>query len=478
VNTLNKTQSTSFYKNILYAFSAQGVSLFLSVLMSLVVPKILGIEGFSYWQLFLFYIGYVGFSLFGLSDGFYLRLGGKNLNQIDVSLIGSQIKIAIVFQISIATIISLLSLFFITNDQRKFVLICTVIYMVLQNVFGCLGYIFQAINNTRIYSISVIIEKFIFIVAVIGLSIFKTDRFELFVVFYLISKAIATVYCIWAGSKIIFSSWCDLSTAFIEIWKNINVGIKLMIANIASMLILGSSRFFIDKAWGISSFGIFSLALSLTNFFLLFISQVSMVLFPTLKHSGKQQQYQVYTFTRNALGLFLPIIFLLYMPMKYLLEIWLPGYQESFKYLALLLPIATFDGKMNLLCNTYFKVLRKEKFLLGINILTMVLSLLLSLLSVFILRNIYAVIIFMVISIAFRSIISELYLAKIMNVNIVYNTIQEIIIVIIYMLSELHLSPTGSFIVFFPIYIVYLIINKKNLIEIVKYVKVKFVLIN
>ena len=237
------------------------------------------------------------------------------------------------------------------------------------------------------------------------------------------------------------------------------------------MLILGSTRFFIDNMWGITMFGKFSLALSLTNFFLLFISQVSMVLFPALKRSKKQQQYQVYSFSRNALGLLLPTIFLTYMPMKYLLGLWLPQYKESFGYLALLLPLCTFDGKMNLLCNTYFKVLRKEKFLLVINLLTMILNIILSYIGAFVLENIYIVIVFMIVSIAFRSIVSELYLAKIMKVNIVSNLIQEIFLVAFFMICTWFTSTLYAFTIFFILYILYIFINRNEVVNLFKHIK-------
>lgn len=69
-NNFNKKKIVS---NVMYALMAQGISLILSVLMALIVPKIMGIEEFSYWQLFLFYSGYSGFFHFGLNDGIYLR---------------------------------------------------------------------------------------------------------------------------------------------------------------------------------------------------------------------------------------------------------------------------------------------------------------------------------------------------------------------------------------------------------------------
>lgn len=43
--------------NALVAFSAQGISLVVSFVMSLLVPKVLGVASYGYWQLFIFYAG-------------------------------------------------------------------------------------------------------------------------------------------------------------------------------------------------------------------------------------------------------------------------------------------------------------------------------------------------------------------------------------------------------------------------------------
>jgi hypothetical protein len=64
-------------RNIAVAFLAQGVSFFASIAMSLLVPKVLGVETYGYWQLFGFYASYSGFFMLGLNDGIYLIEGGK-----------------------------------------------------------------------------------------------------------------------------------------------------------------------------------------------------------------------------------------------------------------------------------------------------------------------------------------------------------------------------------------------------------------
>lgn len=64
--------------NMATAFLAQGVSFLASVAMSLLVPKVLGVTAYGYWQLFVFYTSYSGFFLLGLNDGIYLIRGGHS----------------------------------------------------------------------------------------------------------------------------------------------------------------------------------------------------------------------------------------------------------------------------------------------------------------------------------------------------------------------------------------------------------------
>ena len=110
-------------KNMSIAFIAQGVSLAMGVLQSLLVPKLLGITQYGYWQLFIFYTSYVGFFHLGLNDGVYLIFGGKSRKEIDKRLISSQFIVAIVFQSVVAVIVSIIAIASGVKYERAFVLI-------------------------------------------------------------------------------------------------------------------------------------------------------------------------------------------------------------------------------------------------------------------------------------------------------------------------------------------------------------------
>lgn len=467
-----KMMGSRIMQNMIYAFFAQGVSLLLSVIMSLIGPKVLGVEGFSYWQLFIFYAGYIGFFHFGLNDGIYLRTGGMEYCDLDFPLLGMQYKFLIVIQTILAIGIFFVYNFFIDESARLFVVLFTVIYLVISNAALFLGYIFQAVNQTKIFSMSVMIDRSLVLISILILMFTGVRTFEPFVISYTFSKAISLLYCSFKGRRIIFAKACNLMKSFREMWINVSIGIKLMIANVASMLILGIGRIVIDNVWGLEAFGKFSLSLSLTYFFLLFLSQISMVLFPALRQMHEQKQKEVYGSVRDIVGILLPLAFVAYVPVKQILDIWLPQYQDSLRYLVLLLPLCSFDGKMQLLCNTYFKVLRKEKILLRYNIIAFLLSLSLSVVGGYVIHNVYFIIISMVFATAVRSIISELYLARILNVKVLGSIIRELVIVFIFMLSAWFLDGAAAFTIILFTYIIFLIMNRSKMQSLLRKVKV------
>lgn len=69
----------NFIKNFSYTLTSNLLSLLVSTLVILIIPKLLGVQEYGYWQLYIFYSSYVGFLHFGWNDGIYLRYGGKNI---------------------------------------------------------------------------------------------------------------------------------------------------------------------------------------------------------------------------------------------------------------------------------------------------------------------------------------------------------------------------------------------------------------
>ena len=111
--------------------------------------------------------------------------------------------------------------------------------------------------------------------------------------------------------------------------------------------------------------------------------------------------------------------------------------------------------------NTYFKVLREEKKLLAINLITLLLSASLSIISVYIIKDIYCVIITMILSVAFRSIIGERILYKTLNIKgNLKATIAELIYSIMFIIVSIRFRSVIAFSITLLLFIIYMIICK------------------
>lgn len=154
---------SSIARNTMIAFAAQFISLSVSVVMSLLVPKIVGVADYGYWQLFMFYTTYSGFFHLGLNDGVYLINGGLSRDEIDKSSIKSQYIFGACFQAVICLGITLASLPLVDDANRLFVIASFALYTVVYNLTSYLGFVFQAMNETKLFSFSTMLDRLVFL---------------------------------------------------------------------------------------------------------------------------------------------------------------------------------------------------------------------------------------------------------------------------------------------------------------------------
>lgn len=440
----------------------------LSIVQTLLVPKLLGATQYGYWQLFIFYVTYVGLGHLGLNDGVYLIKGGQTRDEIDKRSVNSQFAFGMCFQMVIALLIVALAVFGGFGPDREFVITCTGIYLLIQNAANYFSYLLQAMNETRLSSYSKIVERLTFLVPLVVLLVVRYQSYQPFVISYMFSSLVQLFFCMWFCRDFIRAGFETLPRAASDSLQSIRVGFKLATANIVSQLILGIARFAIDAAWGIETFGELSLALSLVSFFLQFVMQASMVLFPALRQAGADEVKRFFENSRDLMSLLFPLLYILYFPMVWLLGLWLPKYANSFIYFAFLIPICVFDSKMNICCTTFFKVLRKEAALLKVNLLTCLGSAAMTLVGIFVFHSIYFVICGVVVAIIGRSVASEVYLARGLGVpSGAKLTFGEILLTIVFVISAFALPQWAAIILYCAVYVGFLFAFRGRLVGLV-----------
>lgn len=421
-------------ENFRFAVIAQAISLIVSCSTNLVLPKVVSVTNFSYWQLFIFYATYMPCLSLGLNDGVYLRYGGLTKSQINIGSVMSQYIIGFIMQSIFVLFLGVILSVTIPFSKRYVVILSVLVYFLIYTSHNYFGNIFQAVNETNIYSKSIIIVRIAFLLSQSILILMKEKNIDYYIFLYILSILFALLYLLFKFKSNFKLVSFNMKSGIHDVIISVRVGISLMIANICSPLILGVGRQLIDIRWGLLTFGKISFSLTLMNFVIVFIMQVGLVLFPALRKVSKNELKKYYKKITILLFKLLPVIYILYLPSQFLIKLWLPNYTQSINYLGIILPICFFECKMNLLGNTFFKVLNKQVLLLKVNIITIILSTILCFICAFLLNSLYLTVVSMVASIIFRSAFSDLLLCNDLKINIGLVEIVDIIQAIIFII--------------------------------------------
>ncbi|AWP35951.1 hypothetical protein DXF96_08105 [Heyndrickxia coagulans] len=462
-------------RNFSYTFISNSVSILISTILIVIVPRFISIESYGYWQLYIFFNSYISYMSLGLTDGAYLRYGGYKYDKLPKKLFISQFWFLVLFDIICDFTIAYMYAFSNNNSDKISVVFFTCFSGILVVPRSLLTFILQATNRIKEYAVVTLLERvFYFSLVIIFLLIGITD-FDFLILADILGKIVSTLYAILVCKDIVFGKIDYLKNTLREIKLNISAGSKLLFANFASMFIVGVVRYFVEKNWSVRTFGKISLTLSISNMLIMFINALGIVLFPVLRRTSYDNLPDIYKKIRSIITVPLVGILVIYYPVKEILLLWLPQYSDSIIYMAILFPMSLFESKMQLLINTYLKTLRKENLLLKINLITALLSVLLSFLSVFILNNLNLTVISILAILAIRYIISETIVSKILKINFKKDLTIEVGISIIFILCSWFLSTYLAFIIYIIIYMLYLLLKKKEVILIFNIVKdIKF----
>ncbi|MGF7507166.1 hypothetical protein AAEP74_03240 [Enterococcus faecium] len=451
-------KAKSVVKNLYYTVAANFATLGISILLNLFVPKLLGVTEYSYWQLYVFYSSYVGFLHFGWIDGIYLKIGGEEYNKLDKRSLGSQFWYLTIFEFFVSIAIVVWAYFFMPNSSQSLILILTAVVSVITIVKTFILYIFQSTNRIKEYAQLSRNDRYLYVLFIAIYFALGGRDFYWLIIMDIASKLIVTLWGMTRVKDMLQVNMMGLKELVPEIFDNINIGSKLMLSSIASMLIIGTIRFFVQQRWSIETFGKLSFTLSISNMFLTFVNAVGIVMFPLLRRTNQQRLPELFRVLRD---LFVPLTYgllLFYVPAKILLTMWLPEYTESLNFMGILFPIVIYEGRMSLLINTYLKTLRKEKTILMVNVMTLSFSLVASLVIIFVIGNLNLAVGLILLSLAFRCNLAEYFLCRGMKLPVGYRQLVETILTIAFIFSNIWFG--GDFIslgIYSLIYVIYLL---------------------
>lgn len=447
--------TNSIKRNISYSVIAQVISICVAFLLNIVVPKFIDETQYAYWQVYILYSSFVGILHFGILDGIGLRYAGYDYDQLDKPLVRSQYQALFFIDLFVAFIIAFFSYHHFSGEYR-YIGILVAVSVVSKHLFTYNFYLFQITNRIKKYAAFIIVSNLA--------CMFLTALFLLLSVNSYVFLCLIDIFCgVFScfvfckyNKGLYFGKFIPFKFFISEFKENVSCGFILLIATWSSMLLLGSTKMFIQKNWDEILFGKISLAFSLTSLFLSFVTAVSIVLFPSLKRMAVSELPNMYLKIRDYLS---PVLFsalAFYYPIFFILEKWIPKYEPSLRYLALILPIIVYTSKVTLLTNNYLKAYRKERYLLTINITMLVLSMIFVGVSTFVFNNLKLTLLLAVFFVATRSIISEMIVGKLINKKLIYYFVKEFILVVAFLLSANFFEPQKGLCIYLGCLLVYL----------------------
>lgn len=459
-------KNTSLKRNFLLSITAQAISLMVSLLLTLIVPKCIDEYQYAYWQTFVLYIGYVGGLHFGLLDGIVLRYSQYDYEELDKPRIRSQFQI-LLYSLGIISGILCIIGFLTDNIYARIILILIAIGILTKQLTGYNSYMFQITNRINQYAKLIFYQRVIYGILVVLLLLGHFHAFYWICIAELIGDSAAFMLTTRYNREIYFGKALPLKDAIYE-WKdNVSVGIILMLANWSSMLIVGGAKMVVQWNWDALTFGKFSFAFSVSNLFLTFVTAISVVLFPTLKRMDAAQLPNLYVKIRNYVSILLFSAMLMYFPMAWVLKLYLPKYSQSLVYLAILLPMIIYSSRISLLTNNYLKAYRKERQMFIINMVSIAAAIGCYLIGGFILKDIYWILISVVFVTALKSIFSEQCVSQEIQCKFQKEYMMETILTIGFILCAMYFGLLQGFMVYLILLVIYFLVKRNVMQEII-----------
>lgn len=403
-NSVLKKFSISTFANIFI--------LLVSIFSTLIFPKVLNIEDYSYWQTYVFYTGFVTIVGLGLVEGVYLRNGGKRYDSLDKSTHSFQTYGFTIFLTIVFAIFGAIAWIFINDKKLATIMVLVCIEGLIFNLRVYPLYILMATDRIKDFSISVVIGRGAFFISALALILMKQANLYLFALCDILGCVCCSAYAFAKCKDKLLRRPCNFSKGFMEARNNISVGFSLLAANMIGVGITGVIKYAVQTHWSIVTFGKIAFSITCVNLFLKFMTAVGTVLFPMLCNYSLEKLKKIYVLVNTLLEYIIAICMIFYYPAKLILSMYLPQYMESLVFMSYLLPICLFETKVSLLINTYYKALRKERVLMLVNLIDLTLSVALAIMSTLLFSNLKLAIFSILIVLAVRSVVLEIILCK------------------------------------------------------------------
>lgn len=363
-------------KDIFFVLISHLVTIGCGVLTNLVVPKVLGVTDYGYYKTFTLYLGYVGLFHFGFTDGIQLIYAGMKEEELDKKLFLTFSHFLLLGELVISLIGILVSLLFIQGNL-KFIFFCVSIGCFTANVMAYFQYILQCTRKFKEYSYKAIITSLLLSTSIVVLWLvyhfcgIDHISFQIYVAIYLGVNLLMTAWFVVRYRGIIFGKGVGLKAAWPYVWRCFRYGFPLLIANLCSGLILSFDTQFVNIYFENDVYAIYAFAYTILSLVTQMISAVTVVIYPVLRKSTKEELKEEFPKLMSLLVIFIAASLLVFYLMIVVVNWLLPKYTGSLIIFRIILPGLMFSSVVSVILQNYYKAMGRPGAFFAISAVTL-----------------------------------------------------------------------------------------------------------
>lgn len=449
-----------FSIDLLLVLLSNLITLAGSIVSGMLIPKIMGVEEFSYYNIYTLYLTYTSLLHFGFVDGILLKFAGRDYSSLVGERFRAYSRFYIRFQSVTAALLIAAALLFLP-PSHKLVFVFIGLNMLSLNIISYYQYISQDTMRFKELSARKVLQALLKIILAFALwYMVRSGRMEsgianVYIIGVIIIDFLLMFWYIYTYRDITFGKSDSLAEAREEIFSLFREGIFLTLSYWISNLIYVLDKQFVSLFFDSTVYGIYSFANKLIATASGFVLAVSLVLFPRLKRLTVDRILETFPSAMAAISAVSCAALIFYEPLCVIIRRFLSEYTGSVIYLRILFPGLVFMCCINIIISTYFNALGRQRIFFLLCCIVLVCAVGLNSAACFAFKDPAMISAALIISLLLLYLLGVGYFARRFNVSWIRNTLYIIIMTAVYYLTSF-LMPSAlmSFAVYAAVYII------------------------
>lgn len=352
------------FKNIFNVIVSNITTIISGIVVSFLLPKIISVSDYGFYKIFTLYFNYLGVLSFGIIDGIVLKYGEKDYEDLDRKRFRSYFAWYSLLNIVFTFVILMVALF-IEDLDYKFLILLLGVNLLPANVTGYFQQISQITQRFKEYSTRKILQSVSNIILVLMMLVLYRSNivavtYRVYLICLFVVNLLLSIWYMMTYRDIICGKKEQLITTFMEIISIVRLGFPLLLSNLCSTLLLSLDRQFVSMLFGTEDYATYAFAYSILSLITVATSAISVVIYPIFKRTDTSTLMGNYRYINFILLVFLYGVMLMYFPLVYFIEWFLPQYTYSLYIFRIILPGLAINSSITVVAHNYYKVFEKS----------------------------------------------------------------------------------------------------------------------